>query len=72
VNADTLLAMPPTQMDENGQAAGTGLTEVAKVAAKDGARRVIGSVPAARGYCAATEQRLACPTATGLQVWDFS
>ncbi|MFD0747861.1 hypothetical protein ACFQ1L_43315 [Phytohabitans flavus] len=49
-----------------------GATELAAVDAADGSVRVLGELPEHGRYCSWTERRVACPTATGFQVWDIS
>ncbi len=73
VGPGTLLTVPPAQLArEPGEQVRPVPRDVVEVSAKNGSRTVLGSAPEGPGYCSATGERLACPTATGLQLWDLS
>ncbi len=72
VGPGTLLTVPPPQIPTGtGEQVRPVSRDVVKVSAKNGSRKVLGSVPEGPGYCSATGERLACPTATGLQLFDL-
>lgn len=66
LDEDTLISLPAGR--DGAGADGV----VAKVAAKDGRRTVLGVLSTTPSLCSWTPQRLACPTPTGLQLWDLT